>query len=330
MMMLSMTAGRGRMAAVNTGMVVRVLVLLACSATLTAHLCAQDLFAPSRQVSFTLKFTLQPRVPLAWTELTVKLPETCAPRQQITALRFFPAESATVVTRNGGAYAVFHLNHPRASEVVTISGDATIYRMDLSTVMHKTPPSPQPDAAALASYLVSEKDIEVTAKTMQATAQTISGKSNLEIVRNIMAYVINNVTYVYRNAEPGALWTLILHEGDCKGFSELFVALCRAKGIPARRCRGFMGEPQARFYTMFHAWAEAYIAPYGWVAFDPMSVQKDTSQYLKMPNDYVTQTNIMADPVLHGNTYPFLCVSETIGGQKNDRITKVTGEFMCH
>ena len=145
-----------------------------------------------------------------------------------------------------------------------------------------------------------------------------------------MDYVTHNVGYHYRDAEPGALWTLLYHEGDCKGFSELFVTLCRAKGIPARRCRGFMIEPLPTFYTMFHAWAEAYVDPYGWIAFDPTAVQMNKSQYLTMPNAYVTQTNVMADPVLDGNTYPFLCMSGTTGGQQSDRLTRVTAEFMCH
>ena len=180
--MLSMTANRGRMMAVNTGMVVRLLVLLACGATFTAQLYAQDMFAPSRQVTFVLKFTLESRTPLAWTRLTVKLPETFEPRQQINTLRFSPEGSAKLVTQNGGSYAVFHLNHPRKSEVVTITGDATIYRMDVSTVTKQTEPSVKADAAALAPYLVNETDMEVDAEAVQATVQKITGKTNLEVI----------------------------------------------------------------------------------------------------------------------------------------------------
>ena len=48
---------------------------------------------------------------------------------------------------------------------------------------------------------------------------------------------------------------------DCLGASSLFVALCRARNIPARLVRGIYLHEDA---PDFHYWAEVYVDPEGW------------------------------------------------------------------
>jgi transglutaminase-like putative cysteine protease len=53
--------------------------------------------------------------------------------------------------------------------------------------------------------------------------------------------------------------------GDCGAFSALFVALCRAAGVPARVVLGAWDS-----VTMApHAWAEFHVAGHGWIGSDP-------------------------------------------------------------
>jgi transglutaminase-like putative cysteine protease len=63
---------------------------------------------------------------------------------------------------------------------------------------------------------------------------------------------------------PSALDTLKRKKGDCGGLSALFVALCRAKGIPARTVSGF-----TKGTNRWHVWAEFFVPQHGWVAADP-------------------------------------------------------------
>ncbi len=84
--------------------------------------------------------------------------------------------------------------------------------------------------------------------------------------------------WVYRTIEkkpalsiPSALDVLRLKVGDCNEHATLFVALCRAAGIPCKLCAGIVYN-QGSFY--YHAWSEFYAGR--WVSADPTLDQLPT------------------------------------------------------
>jgi hypothetical protein len=64
----------------------------------------------------------------------------------------------------------------------------------------------------------------------------------------------------------GALFALKNGYGECGDYAALFVALCRASGIPARPVVGRWAMPENGSY---HVWAEFYLQDVGWVPVDP-------------------------------------------------------------
>jgi transglutaminase-like putative cysteine protease len=64
--------------------------------------------------------------------------------------------------------------------------------------------------------------------------------------------------------------------GKCTDIHSVFVALCRAAGVPAREIFGIrQGKaPVADITTWQHCWAEFYLPGYGWVPVDPADVLK--------------------------------------------------------
>jgi hypothetical protein len=60
-------------------------------------------------------------------------------------------------------------------------------------------------------------------------------------------------------------WLLDLGWCDCQLGSALVVALCRARGVPARLCSGYLLSPLGPFY---HYWSEMWAPPRGWLPFD--------------------------------------------------------------
>lgn len=64
--------------------------------------------------------------------------------------------------------------------------------------------------------------------------------------------------------------------GKCTDISSVFIALCRASGIPAREIFGIrLGKkPQEDITGYQHCWAEFFVPGYGWVPADPADVRK--------------------------------------------------------
>jgi transglutaminase-like putative cysteine protease len=59
---------------------------------------------------------------------------------------------------------------------------------------------------------------------------------------------------------------MAVKRGDCGVHAMLFIALCRASGVPARWQSGWVARPD---YWNMHDWAEFYVEPYGWLPADP-------------------------------------------------------------
>ncbi len=64
--------------------------------------------------------------------------------------------------------------------------------------------------------------------------------------------------------------------GKCTDISSVFIALCRASGVPAREIFGIRLGKKAEddVTTWQHCWAEFYLPGYGWVPVDPADVRK--------------------------------------------------------
>ena len=73
-----------------------------------------------------------------------------------------------------------------------------------------------------------------------------------------------------------ALSTLKRRAGGCGGHSQLFIALCRSIGIPARQVTGLHTAYGSKFSAGYsknaaihtHIWSEYYIPEYGWIQCD--------------------------------------------------------------
>jgi hypothetical protein len=119
-------------------------------------------------------------------------------------------------------------------------------------------------------YTQPEELIESQSQDIILTAQNVVGESeNLhERVLRIYNFVVKYLKYMAQEEEMGALWALRNGVGDCSEYSYLFVALCRAAGIPARVQAGFAFHYENSALEDGHMWAEYYLENYGWIPVD--------------------------------------------------------------
>ena len=237
-------------------------------------------------------------------KLTVNLPQTIEGRQEITKIAYEPQPSRTFM-ENSNKYAEYDLSIPREKTIIKIRIEAVAFRYDLTTAVKKQNQGSL-SQTELRTFLMHERMIEKDDPAIQKIARTIEDQTELDIVKKIYKYEIRNITPdVSKSKGIGAVETAKTKRGKCIDYCDLFVALCRAKNIPARVAAGY----KANFsVTPKHSWVEVYFNEYGWVPFD-VSMRSDTPDQLldkrfhNLPAQYLYFTNLRNDHVLHNNYY---------------------------
>ncbi len=102
-----------------------------------------------------------------------------------------------------------------------------------------------------------------------------AGEDDLfEVVYKLAEWSNQNIKYnlstLTADVSKPASWVLENRQGVCDEFTNLFIALNRALGIPARFVSGIAYTDSELFpeHWGFHGWAEVYFPGYGWVPFD--------------------------------------------------------------
>ena len=138
-----------------------------------------------------------------------------------------------------------------------------------------------------AKYLAADENIEVDSVEIQQYAAKFkeNGASSFySLAKKVFADVNLYMTYGERNDnESGAVAALQTGMGTCCDYAELYVAVLRALGIPARLQTGYFYEPERHEQSVYynsaeksidlavlaHTWTEFYIPEVGWIIADP-------------------------------------------------------------
>jgi transglutaminase-like putative cysteine protease len=123
-----------------------------------------------------------------------------------------------------------------------------------------------------------ESDNPEIMKVAQELKSQITGndKNVYELINNTYKFVVDRIDYseVKRfgiNERQGALATLQGGAAVCMEYSDLFIALMRAQGVPARGAfgYGYSALDSEETGTTSHQWAEVYIPSLGeWISVD--------------------------------------------------------------
>lgn len=124
-------------------------------------------------------------------------------------------------------------------------------------------------------YLCEREGLIVVSERIRALAQSLAGNDTppLEAARAFWEYINGKLMsgmlhYDQIDLTSPCDWVLDSGWFDCQLGSSLFVALCRARGIPARLVGGYLLYQAA---PTNHFWAEVWIEDQGWTPFDFLS-----------------------------------------------------------
>jgi transglutaminase-like putative cysteine protease len=150
---------------------------------------------------------------------------------------------------NTGLELNWDLIAPFTTKVVIITSEIEVLQTRHSQ-------SSKPDTI----YLEPEPFIESNHHLIVEAADKLAAKKNKATALNIFNWVSKHIQYQgYVEKNRGAVYALKHRKGDCTEFATLFVALCRAAGIPARYMGGFVASNSAVLTVGdYHNWAEFY------------------------------------------------------------------------
>ncbi len=179
-------------------------------------------------------------------------------------IRFLADEPDNIVQDK---YSINKIANWQQTNRIEVEWDIELHTVHLSDIIKSKQGSQYLTASLRELYTREECFLEQHNKIRCVAHQvTADYKSDLDKARAIFQWQVDNMKQQGRLVSgPGALNALNDMDGNCGSFSWLFVSLCRSLGIPARVIMGGLAIEEEAGY---HAWAEVFIAPLGWITVD--------------------------------------------------------------
>lgn len=203
-------------------------------------------------------------------DLTLKTVPAEDTRQDVTSITTTPEATET---EEGYVYS---WNNPSENEL-PFKLEATVEITAKKSKITKEIPFPLEEVPKnIEIYLEETAMVDFSNEEIKETATRLAeGETNVLVVAvKIADWVQNNIEYnlttLTANAAQSASWTLDNKYGVCDEITNLYIALLRAVGIPARFTVGISYTNSELFSNPWtpHGWTEVYFPDYGWVPFD--------------------------------------------------------------
>ncbi len=186
--------------------------------------------------------------------------------QQIYFKKFDPEPKQIIEDDEGNLIATFKIPSHQDS-IITVEGYAQVQKIEKQANKENSGVLGDIEVQSMINYLNPAEFWEVDHPEIQTKAKELKGdKTNIyEIIESNYSHIVDTIDYseVKRfgiNNRQGALKTLNGGAAVCMEYSDLFLALSRAQGIPARASFGYgydarIGEEQQDA----HQWVQVYL-----------------------------------------------------------------------
>jgi transglutaminase-like putative cysteine protease len=200
--------------------------------------------------------------------------------QQISKIRLEGdyAEAGVYTVRANGT-PVLYAEWPQGSKSRKLT---LAFEVERDELRRGDLPADEPawNRADYAEYLAPTSSGPTDGAVKRQADTIVAGKATvLERARAIYDWTVENM---YRDPETrgcgqgDVCYLLLKPGGKCTDISSVFIALCRAAGVPAREISGLrLGKKAEQEITGWqHCWSEFFLPGHGWVPADPADVLK--------------------------------------------------------
>ncbi len=207
-------------------------------------------------------------------DVYLAVPQDLSNQDLLGPAAFDPAATDMSTDKWGQMVAHFRFENLAPTEFATV-------RMLASAKMYETRYFVFPDkVGSLADipepirelYLVDDDKFSLeNAVIQQAVKKAVGDETNpYWIGRKIFNHLIANMEYELAGGWNVAPAVLERGNGSCSEYSFVYIAMCRAAGLPARYAGSIVVRgDDASYDEVFHRWVEIYLPGYGWLPVDP-------------------------------------------------------------
>jgi hypothetical protein len=254
------------------------------------HLPAES--NPPRNIRYQYTHTLTTHTPSEQIQIILTLPVSEPGKQVVHDIRYDP-QPDRLLNIDGRQYARFVFKDPGTDPEISVRIDATLYpqNQESQRIQAEKPLT----EAEKRQWIQSQPKQETNLGIVRNMADNIPAGLHTEgTVDNILDAVKTHMTFDgFKNDDQGVLNAIKTGKGDCNEYTDLFVTLCRAKGIPARARLCIIPDS---IDTPLHAIAEVYIDNKGWVTYDPLLFDQKPRLNDTLPNRYLYYSILRNDP----------------------------------
>lgn len=219
--------------------------------------------------------------PLAALDVYVAVPRDRPSQKLLGAPVFEPAPASTATDRWGQPVARFHRDDLPAGQISTVQMKARVRARAIQYVIHphKVQKLWKIPAEVRRRYLEDAGKYDIhDPRIKDAVTEAVGSERNpYWIARKIYDYLLAHMHYERVGGWDVAPKVLHRGSGSCSEYTYVYIAMCRAAGLPARYVGSLVvRKDDASYDDVYHRWAEVYLPPYGWVPVDPSRGDKPT------------------------------------------------------
>ncbi len=230
-------------------------------------------------------------------DVYLAIPRDLDNQELLGSVTFEPEVTGVLTDKWGQDVAHFRFEDLAPAEFTTV-------RMLASATMYQTRYFVFPDKVGSLDdipreisdlYLADDAKFSLESKIIQdGVKEAVGGDTNpYWIARKIFNYVIAHMEYELAGGWNVAPAVLERGNGSCSEYSFVYIAMCRAAGLPARYAGSIVvRSDDASYDDVFHRWVEVYLPGYGWIPVDPSRGDK------KWPADRANAFGYLSNSVL--------------------------------
>jgi len=207
-------------------------------------------------------------------DVYLAVPQDLANQELLQPATFEPEPTNMLTDKWGQLVAHFHFENLAPAEFASVRmfSSAKLYETRYFVFPEKVGSLNDIPGDIRERYLVDDAKISLDNDIIQkGIKEALDGETNpYWVARKIFNYVIDHMEYELAGGWNVAPAVLERGNGSCSEYSFVYIAMCRAAGLPARYAGSIVvRNDDASYDDVFHRWVEVYLPGYGWLPVDP-------------------------------------------------------------